>query len=132
MLKGQGTLSHDASGNLTMNIRTTDEKTSDLLRASGIDIRDGVISTEGRTAIDPQNRTLTYVLQGQAPSVKGPLGIERPRHWVVEGTCHPDHEGRCRAAALHRAVEEDPGPVASSPERPRQLYKAGGPSRPRS
>jgi hypothetical protein len=85
VLKGQGTLSYDASGNLTMNIRTTDEKTSDLLRASGIDIRDGVISTEGRTAIDLQNRTLTYVLQGQAPLVKGPLGIERPRHWVVEG-----------------------------------------------
>src|SRR5262245_64257280 len=45
VLKGQGTLSYDASGNLTMNIRTTDEKTSDLLRASGIDIRDGAIST---------------------------------------------------------------------------------------
>ena len=85
MLKGQGTLSYDASGNLTMNIRTTDEKTSDLLRAAGIDIRDGVISTEGRTAVDMQNHTLTYFLQGQKPLVKGPLGIERPRHWVVEG-----------------------------------------------
>jgi hypothetical protein len=85
MLKGQGTLSYDASGNLTMNIRTTDEKTSDLLRAAGIDIRDGVISTEGRTAIDMQNRTLTYFLQGQAPLIKGPLGTDRPRHWVVEG-----------------------------------------------
>jgi hypothetical protein len=85
VLKGQGTLSYDSSGNLTMNIRTTDEKTSDLLRASGIDIRDGVISTEGRTAIDLQNHTLTYVLQGQAPLTKGPLGMERPRHWVVEG-----------------------------------------------
>jgi hypothetical protein len=85
MLKGQGTLSYDASGNLTMNIRTTDEKTSDLLRAAGIDIREGVISTEGRTAIDLQNHTLTYFLQGQKPLIKGPLGMERPRHWVVEG-----------------------------------------------
>ena len=84
-LKGQGTLSYDASGNLTMNIRTTDEKTSDLLRASGIDIREGVIATEGRTAIDMQNHTLTYFLQGQKPLIKGPLGMERPRHWVVEG-----------------------------------------------
>jgi hypothetical protein len=84
-LKGQGTLAYDASGNLTMNIRTTDEKTSDLLRAAGIDIRDGVISTEGRTAVDMQNHTLTYFLQGQKPLIKGPLGMERPRHWVVEG-----------------------------------------------
>ena len=83
-LKGQGTLSYDASGNLTMNIRT-DEKTADMLRASGIDIRDGVISTEGRTAIDLQNHTLTYVLQGQAPLTRGPLGTDRPRHWAVEG-----------------------------------------------
>ena len=84
MVKGQGTLVYDSSGNLTMNIRA-DEATSDLLRASGIDIRDGVISTEGRTAIDLQNRTLTYVLQGQAPLIRGPLGTDRPRHWVVEG-----------------------------------------------
>jgi hypothetical protein len=84
-LKGQGTLAYDASGNLTMNIRTTDEKTSDLLRAAGIDIRDGVIATEGRTAIDMQNHTLTYFLQGQKPLIKGPLAMERPRHWVVEG-----------------------------------------------
>jgi hypothetical protein len=84
MLKGQGTLVYDSSGNLTMNIRA-DEASSDLLRASGVDIRDGVISTEGRTAIDLQNHTLTYVLQGQAPLMKGPLGADRPRHWVVEG-----------------------------------------------
>jgi hypothetical protein len=84
-LKGQGTLAYDASGNLTMNSRPTDEKTSDLLRAAGIDIRDGVIATEGRTAIDMQNHTLTYFLQGQKPLIKGPLGMERPRHWVVEG-----------------------------------------------
>jgi hypothetical protein len=84
VLKGQGTLLYDDSGNLTMNIRA-DEASSDLLRAAGIDIRDGAISTEGRTAIDLQNHTLTYVLQGQKPTIRGPLGIERPRHWVVDG-----------------------------------------------
>ena len=83
-LKGQGTLLYDESGNLNMQIRA-DEATSDLLRSNGIDMRDGVISTEGRTAIDLQNRTLTYVLQGQKPLMRGPLGMERPRHWVVEG-----------------------------------------------
>jgi len=55
-----------------------------MLRGAGIDIRDGMISTDGRAAIDLQNRTLTYVLKGQAPLVKGgPLAMERPRHWVV-------------------------------------------------
>jgi hypothetical protein len=83
-LKGAGTLVYDDSGNLRMEIRA-DEKSSDLLRAAGVDIRDGVISTDGRTAIDIQNRTLTYVLQGQAPLVRGPLGTDRPRHWEVEG-----------------------------------------------
>lgn len=84
VLNGGGLLVYDASGNLTMNIRA-DEKSSDLLRAAGIDIRDGAISTEGRTAIDLQNRTLTYIVQGQAPLIRGPLGTDRPRHWVVDG-----------------------------------------------
>jgi hypothetical protein len=84
LLKGAGTLVYDESGNLTMNIRA-DESSSDLLRAAGVDIRDGVIATEGRTAIDLQNRTLTYVLQGQAPLIRGPLGMERPRHWAIDG-----------------------------------------------
>ena len=42
-LKGQGTLSYDAFGNLAMEIRT-DQAASDLLRAAGIDIRYGPIS----------------------------------------------------------------------------------------
>jgi len=83
-LKGAGTLLYDDSGNLKMDIRA-EEASADLLRAAGIDIRDGMISTEGRTAIDLQNRTLTYVLQGQKPLIRGPLGADRPRHWVVEG-----------------------------------------------
>jgi hypothetical protein len=84
LLKGSGTLVYDESSNLKMDIRA-DEASSDLLRAAGVDIRDGVISTDGRTAIDLQQRTLTYILQGQAPLIKGPLGTDRPRHWAVEG-----------------------------------------------
>ena len=83
-LQGSGTLVYDNMSNLRMEIRANQES-ADVLRAAGIDIRDGVISTEGRTAIDLQNRTLTYVLQGQDPLVKqGPLAMERPRHWVVD------------------------------------------------
>jgi hypothetical protein len=81
-LKGSGDLLYDDFGNLKMEIRA-DQQSSDLLRAAGIDIRDGVISTEGRTAIDLQNHTLTYIVQGQVAN-KGPLAINRPRHWEVQ------------------------------------------------
>ncbi len=84
VLKGAGTLLYDNMGNLKMDIQA-DEASADLLRQSGIDIRDNRISTDGRAALDLQKHTLTYVLQGQAPLIKGPLGMERPRHWVVEG-----------------------------------------------
>ena len=81
-LKGSGTLSYDEFSNLRIEIRT-DQGTSDLLRAAGIDIRDGMISSEGRTAVDMQNRTLTYVVPGQSGT--GPLALNRPRHWEVQG-----------------------------------------------
>ena len=82
-LKGSGTLTYDQFGNLRIEIRA-DQASSDLLRAAGIDIRDGVISSDGRTAVDLQNRTLTYVVPGQ-PNTTGPLALTRPRHWEVEG-----------------------------------------------
>ena len=80
-LKGSGVLDYDDFGNLKMQIRT-DQATSDMLRAAGIDIREGVISSEGRTVIDLQHKTLTYVLEGQ-PASTGPLSTSRPRHWEV-------------------------------------------------
>ena len=81
-LKGSGDLLYDDFGNLKMEIRA-DQQSADLLRAAGIDIRDGVISTQGRTAIDLQNHTLTYMVEGQVPN-KGPLALNRPRHWEVQ------------------------------------------------
>lgn len=83
-LKGQGVLTYDDFGNLAMEIRT-DQATSDLLRAAGIEIHDGVISSSGRTAVDLQNRTLTYVVQGQPVAGTGPLAPSRPRYWQVDG-----------------------------------------------
>jgi len=83
-LKGGGLLVYDEMGNLSMNIRA-DEKSSDILRAGGVDIRDGAITADGRTAIDMQKHTLTYIIGKQAPLIKGPLGTDRPRYWTVEG-----------------------------------------------
>jgi hypothetical protein len=85
-LKGAGTLNYDEFGNLRMEIRA-DEKSADLLRAAGIDIRDGQISSDGRSVVDMQARTLTYVIEGQPPAsaAAGPLAASRPRYWQVEG-----------------------------------------------
>jgi hypothetical protein len=84
-LNGSGTLVYDEFSNLKMEIRA-DKPSTDLLRSAGIDIRNGVISTNGRTAVDMQNRTLTYVLSGQTPSASpGPLDPSRARHWEVQG-----------------------------------------------
>ena len=84
-LKGTGTLVYDDFGNLKMDIRA-DEASADVLRASGIDIADGIIRSEGRTVVDLQHKTLTYVIKGQPPAgAAGPLGLSRPRHWQVEG-----------------------------------------------
>lgn len=85
MLVGQGTLTYDAFGNLQMEIRA-DEKSADLLRAAGIDIRDNMISTAGRTVVDMQHRTIAFVVEGAglATSASGPLALNRPRYWEVE------------------------------------------------
>jgi hypothetical protein len=86
-VKGTGLLTYDGFGNMEMNI-TADQASSDLLRAGGVVIPDGVIATSGRTAIDMQNKTLTYIVEGQASSMKtggGPLSPNKPRHWEVNG-----------------------------------------------
>jgi hypothetical protein len=83
-LKGQGTLTYDEFSNLAMEIRT-DQATSDLLRAAGIDVQGGTISVSGRTAVDVPNRTLTYMIQGQPAAGTGPLATSRKRYWQVEG-----------------------------------------------
>ena len=46
-----------------MDIRA-DEASADVLRAAGIDIADGVIRSRGRTVVDLQHKTLTYVIAG--------------------------------------------------------------------
>ena len=85
--KGSGVLNYDDFGNMRVEIRA-DEASSDLLRAAGINIRDGIISSDGRTVIDLQNKTITYFVEGQRSSLQtggGPLAFNRPRHWEVVG-----------------------------------------------
>jgi hypothetical protein len=86
VLKGSGVLTYDDYGNLKIEIRT-DEETARLLNQAGIAIQGGVISSEGRTVIDLQNRRLTYVIEGQATTGEpsGPLAMSRPRYWEVDG-----------------------------------------------
>ena len=86
---GSGTLTYDAYSNLDMQVRVTDARVVDALGAAGVPIKDNMISTTGRTAIDLQNHTLTYMLEGQGNLVNtaqaGPLAMNRPRYWQVEG-----------------------------------------------
>ncbi len=85
--KGSGVLNYDDIGNMRVEIRA-DEASSDLLRAAGINIRDGIISSDGRTVIDLQNKTITYFVEGQRSSLQtggGPLAFNRPRHWEIAG-----------------------------------------------
>lgn len=86
---GTGTLTYDAYSNLDIQVRVSDPKVVDALGAAGVPLKDNMISTTGRAAIDLQNHTLTYMLDGQGPLVStaqaGPLAMNRPRYWQVEG-----------------------------------------------
>lgn len=86
---GSGTLTYDAYSNLDMQVRIKDPKVVDALGAAGVPIKDNMISTTGRTAIDLEKHSLTYMLEGQGNLVStaaaGPLAMNRPRYWQVEG-----------------------------------------------
>jgi hypothetical protein len=85
-LTGSGLLTYDGFGNMTMEV-SADEKSAKILQAAGVETRNGMISTSGRTVVDMQNRTLTFVLEGQKEGFQtgGPLAPSRPRHWEVTG-----------------------------------------------
>jgi len=85
-LGGQGSLTYDGFGNMAFEVRIPPDAVEPL-RLAGIPSNNGVVSLAGRTVIDMQARTLTYVVQGQPPAgaPSGPLALNRKRHWVVEG-----------------------------------------------
>jgi hypothetical protein len=85
-LPPNGTLTYDAYGNLTMDIQV-DPKTAAFLDTVGIHTNKGSLYSSGKTAVNMQNHTLTYILKGQPPAgaPSGPLGLNRPRYWEVDG-----------------------------------------------
>jgi hypothetical protein len=86
-VQGSGTLIYDDYGNLTMDVQADDASVRALER-SGIRTTPGAFSSKGRTVVDLQSRTLTYVLESAPPPAlaDGPLALSRPRHWQVEGS----------------------------------------------
>ena len=84
-VKGDGMLTYDAFGNLEARIKVPKDSAL-ILEAAGIPTENGAFSTSGRTALDLQARTLTYIFAGQPPlgAPSGPLALNRPRHWQVE------------------------------------------------
>jgi hypothetical protein len=85
-VKGAGSLTYDAFGNLEVELRV-DEATARLLEMAGIPSTKGVVSMSGRAVVDMPSRTLTYMLEGQPPfgAPSSPLALNRQRHWEVEG-----------------------------------------------
>jgi hypothetical protein len=83
---GAGTLVYDDFGNMTIDIRV-DPPTAAMLDKAGIPTTKGSLFTQGKTAIDMQSRTLTFVLDGQKPFTApgGPLALSRKRHWQIDG-----------------------------------------------
>jgi hypothetical protein len=85
-VQGTGTLVYDDFGNLKMDLNV-DEASAALVQKAGIPIEKGRFSTSGRTIVDMQGRSLTYVLDGK-PAVGGPAGplaMGRPRYWERDG-----------------------------------------------
>jgi len=85
-VKGTGTLVYDDFGNLQMDLNV-DEASAALMQKAGIAVEKGRFSSSGRTIVDMQGRSLTYVLDGQ-PAVGGPAGplaMSRPRYWERDG-----------------------------------------------
>lgn len=85
-VKGEGTLLFDRFGNLEMEIRT-DQTTGQALSEAGIPLEEGRLSVKGRTAVDMEHQTVTFVPEGQPLIVppSGPLAAIHPRYWTVDG-----------------------------------------------
>jgi hypothetical protein len=81
-----GTMTYDDFANMTVDLKV-DNDTARLFQKIGIEAPGGVIRTTGKTLVDMNGRTLSYMLEGQAlirPATH-PLDTNRPRYWEREG-----------------------------------------------
>ena len=117
---GSGTMRYDDFANMTVDLRV-DPKTESLLEQIGISAPNGVVSTTGRTTINLANKTLSYVLEGQAvirPATH-PLDTNRPRYWEADGATNTltirtkDDNGTVLSVAVWR--KESTTPPTSPP-----------------
>jgi hypothetical protein len=81
-----GTLVYDEFSNMIVELKLN-PATTRLAEQLGIAAPDGIVSTTGRTVIDIGNRSISYVLEGQAAvrPPKHPLDLNLPRYWEVNG-----------------------------------------------
>lgn len=82
-----GSMVYDDFGNMEVEMRLN-PATATLAEGIGIHAPNGVVSTTGRTVIDINNHSISYVLEGQAAvrPAMSPLDTNRPRFWEVAGT----------------------------------------------
>jgi hypothetical protein len=81
-----GTLVYDAFSNMKVDLQLSPE-TARIAESMGIPAPDGVVTTSGRTVIDINSHSISYVLEGQdsfRPPTH-PLDMNRPRYWDVSG-----------------------------------------------
>jgi hypothetical protein len=84
-VKGTGRLIYDGYANMTMDV-APEEGAVARLQAAGVPVRNGRVALSGRTVVDMQARTLTFVTEARTSGpAEGPLALSRPRHWAVEG-----------------------------------------------
>lgn len=85
-IRGTGRLTYDAYANLAMDVRA-DESAVQALRDAGIVTAERGISIKGRTVLDVEHHTLTFVINEPvaAGPTSGPLALSRPRHWQLDG-----------------------------------------------
>ncbi len=85
-IKATGVLVYDAYSNMSVDIRT-DAATAQALIGVGLPFENGVLATSGRTVVDMNARTITYIVEGGAAigADAGLLASNRPRYWQVEG-----------------------------------------------
>jgi hypothetical protein len=81
-----GTMVYDEFSNMNVDLQLNPEAAR-LAEQIGIPAPDGAVKTSGRTVIDINSRSISYVLEGQdsfRPPTH-PLDMNRPRYWDVKG-----------------------------------------------